>query len=162
VKALKTVAAVVPGPAVVFVGRWLTLFSATRLVYPEWQQSADAISLGVGAFVAVFLSISMARVRKTLLRRWCWAGFALTLLLLAGCWAVRLHLGPTRPGETAPDPVFWQDVWQTLYILAMILLIATITLGALTLKEDRPGWFWVIVIGALIAILAVAAFIWWV
>jgi len=160
-KALKSVAAVVPGPALVFVGKWLSLFSATRLTHPEWQQSADAISLSVGAFVAIFLCIGIAGKRKTVLRRWSWIGFGLTLFFLAGCWFVRLHLGPPRLGEAAPDPTFWQNLWQTFYILAMILLITTITLGALTLKEDKPGWFWIIVIGALIGALAVAAFVWW-
>jgi hypothetical protein len=161
-KALKTVAAVVPGLALVFVGKWLALFSTTRLTHPEWQQLADEIALGAGAFVAMFLCIGMAGAPKRRLRLWSWIGFALTLLFLAGCWAVRLYLGPSRPGEIAPDPIFWQSVWQTLYILAMILLIATVTLGALTLKRDKPAWFWVIVVvGALFLVLGIVGFIWW-
>jgi hypothetical protein len=161
-KALKTVSAVVPSLALVFVGKWLELFSTTRLAHPEWQQSAYEIALGAGAFVAVFLCISMEGAPKRKLRFWSWIGFALTLFFLAGCWLVRLYLGPPRPGEIAPDPILWQGVWQTLYILAMILLIATLTLAALTLKRDKPVWFWVaVVVGALILVLGIVGFIWW-
>ncbi|WP_316178083.1 MULTISPECIES: hypothetical protein [unclassified Bradyrhizobium] len=161
-KALKAVSAVVPSLALVFVGKWLELFSTTRLTHPEWQLWVDDIALGAGAFVAMFLCIGMEGAPKKRMRFWSWIGFALTLLLLAGCWLVRLYLGPPRPGEIAPDPIFWQDVWQTLYILAMILLIATLTLAALTLKRDKPVWFWVsVVVGALILVLGIVGFIWW-
>lgn len=161
-KALKNVSAVVPGLALVFVGKWLELFSTTRLTHPEWQPWADEIALGAGAFVAVFLCIGMGGVPKRKLRFWSWICFTLTLLFLAGCWFVRMNLGPPRPGEIAPDPIFWQGVWQTLYILAMILLIATLTLAALTLKQDKPVWFWVAVcLGAAILVVGIVGFIWW-
>jgi hypothetical protein len=161
-KALKAVAAVTPAPALVIVGKWLALFSATRLAHPEWQESADAIALGVGAFVAVFLCIGLADARKEMVRRWAWVGFVLTLLALAGCWGIWFYLGPPRAGERAPDPVFWRDLWQTLYIAAMVLLIATISLGALSLEQDKPGWFWTIAaVATIVLLVALVGYFWW-
>lgn len=157
-KVWKTIATVVPGPAALFIGKWLDLFSQTHLTYPNWQVGAERIAIGTGAVVAILLSILLSGASKGLLKGLTWAGFALTVLGLAGCWAIWFHLGPSMPPANA---VWWQDVWQGLYIVTMVLLVATITIGAMTLHEDKPKTFWWILIAIVVVLLVVAAVVFW-
>lgn len=157
-KVWKTIATVIPGPAVLFIGKWLDLFSETHLTYPNWQLGAERIAIGASAVVAILLSILLSGVSKEALKGWTWAGFALTILGLAGCWGIWFHLGPSMP---AADAVWWQDVWQGLYIVTMVLLVATVTLAAMTLQEDKPKTFWWIFVAIIVALLATAAIVFW-
>jgi hypothetical protein len=115
----------------------------------------------VGAFVAIVLSITLKEAPKGTLKILAWIGFALTIGCLAACWLVWLHLGPPEPGKQAPESPWWQDVWETLYISAMILLVATISVTALSLKEDKPTWFWVLVAVPVLALIVVAVYVFW-
>jgi hypothetical protein len=89
-RAFKAIAAIVPGPAVLFVTQWLNLFAATNLTSPEWQTSAEQLSIAGGSFVAVTLSILLRDAQKARLKLWAWIGFVLTLACLGACWCNKI------------------------------------------------------------------------
>jgi hypothetical protein len=91
-KLWKTIGTVVPGPTVLLAGKWIDLFSATHLTYPDWQEGADLIALAVAAVVAVVLSIALKDTSKALLKALIWIGLILVLAGLATCWAIWFHL----------------------------------------------------------------------
>jgi hypothetical protein len=161
-RAFKAIAAIVPGPAVLFVTQWLNLFAATNLTSPEWQTSAEQLSIAGGSFVAVTLSILLRDAQKARLKLWAWIGFVLTLACLGACWGIWFHLGPPGPGQRAPfEPGSWRDVWEGIFVLAMILLVATISVAALSL-EERSKWFWILVILPVLALIGIAIYVvWW-
>jgi hypothetical protein len=159
-KLWKTIGTVVPGPAVLLAGKWIDLFSATHLTYPNWQEDADLIALAVSAVVAVILSIALKDSSKALLKTLIWIGLVLVLAGLATCWAIWFHLGtPMQP----VDASWFQNVWQGVYIVTMVVLVATITVSALSLREDKPKAFWTLALGAIVLLAIVGAlwFVWW-
>lgn len=159
-KLWKTIGSVVPGPAVLLAGKWINLFSATHLTYPDWQEDADRIAIGAAAVVAVALAIALKDTSKAILKALVWVGLALVLAGLVICWLIWFHLGKPMQPE---DALWFQNMWEGIYITTMVTLVATITVGALSLREDKPKTFWTIaIISALIVIgLAMAVFAWW-
>jgi hypothetical protein len=145
---LKAIAAAVPGPAVVFVGKWLELFSVTHIANPEWEDGATRIAVGVGAFIAVILSLVLngVNVNRDRLVVITLVGFGLTLVFLAGCWGIWYYLGPPNPGELDSYRPVWQDRWQTAYVFGMIFLITSISTGVLSQRDERPLLFWFVVV----------------
>jgi hypothetical protein len=160
-KALKKVAAFVPGPALLFVTQWIGLFSRTPIVHPEWRVEAENFSLGLGVLLVIVLSFILRDWSKKALIKLCVRLFILTLILLAGCWGIWLYLGPPSPGEVAPNPVWWQGTWETLYVLAMAALVATISSGALSIKEGWPISFWILVIVCVLLVMVIGVYMFW-
>jgi hypothetical protein len=67
-----------------------------------------------------------------------------------------VHLGtPMQP----VDASWFQNVLQGVYIVTMIVFVATITVSALSLQEDKPKAFWTLALGAIV-LLATAGAIW--
>ena len=64
---IKKIAAIVPGPAVVFIGKWFELFSSTPLGYPEWQHDAENIALLISAFITIVLCFILKSASRGLL-----------------------------------------------------------------------------------------------
>ena len=139
-KALKTIVAFVPGPALIFVGQWINLLSSTSLANPVWQTAADKIALGVGAILTLFVSIGWVDTPKEVLKRRFFIGCALVLAGSSCAGLFRLRLGPPSPGTKSPNRTRWQDAWETFYIASLSLLAATISVGALS--KDKPSRFW--------------------
>jgi uncharacterized membrane protein len=154
-KLWKTIGTVVPGPTVLLAGKWIDLFSATHLTYPDWQEGADLIALAVAAVVAVVLSIALKDTSKALLKALIWIGLILVLAGLATCWAIWFHLAH----RCSPLTRAGFKMWQGVYIVTMVVLVATITVSALSLREDKPKAFWTLALGAIV-LLAVAGAIW--
>jgi MFS family permease len=153
---LKAVAAAVPGPAVVIVGKWLDLFSQTPIANPEWEDGATKFALAVGAFVATVLCLVSRDINRNRLIILTLVGFGLTLVCLAVCWGIWFHLGPPKFGERAKDSTGWQDLWETFYIAGMILLITTISAGSLAQRDEWPVVFWIVVGISLLALGVIA------
>jgi hypothetical protein len=152
-KAWKTIASIVPGPAVVWVGKWLDLFSRTHLTYPEWQDDAQNTAAAVGTFVAIIICLTLNGVRRTLLKWMTLLGSIATLSLLAACWTLWFQLGKAMP---AAEVMLRQDIWKGLYITAMVMMVATISVGALSLREESSKIFWVVVgVAALLIVVIV-------
>jgi hypothetical protein len=160
-KALKTIAAFVPGPCLVFVGQWINLLSSTVLANPTWQVSADKLALALATILTFFIIIGTVEVRKEILKRLFFVGSGAVVLGIAICWGVWLHLGPPSLGSTAPDPTAWQMVWETAYILTQGFLVATISIGALSINEDKPWLFWLLSVVALVSAIVVLYFMFW-
>ena len=158
-KPLKSIIAIVPGPALVFVGQWINLLSSTVIADPGWQVAADQIALGLGAILTIFISIGWADLPKEKLKSRFFAGCAAVVIGVAICWCIWLYLGPPAPGTVAPNPTWWQGLWETMYVLTQIALVATISIGALSIKEDKPGLFWFIVVAAVLVAAVVVYFI---
>jgi TRAP-type C4-dicarboxylate transport system permease large subunit len=154
---IKKVAAIVPGPAVVFIGKWFELFSSTPLGYPQWQHDAENIALLIGAFIAIVLCLILKSSPKRLLFAFALAGLVLTLVAVAVCLWIRHHLG--TPTTSISDVRWWQDIWEYFYIAAMVLLVATITLAGLYEGEAHPWVFWAVF--AIIAAILVGIGVWW-
>jgi len=55
------------------------------------------------------------------------------------------------------DAMFWQDIWKGLYIFAMMLLVATISVAALSAREETNKAFWIIVALVLAVIIVIVA-----
>jgi hypothetical protein len=109
-RVFKILGGVLPGPVLIFIGKWLDLFTYTNLTSPVWRYDAQNIALGIGAFVAVVLSIGLNQTRKDTLRVLTWIGFGITLVLLAACWGIWFHLGPPGPERLAPTaPTVWRE-----------------------------------------------------
>ena len=53
--------------------------------------------------------------------------------------------------------MFWQDIWKGLYIFAMMLLVATISVAALSAREETNKAFWIIVALVLAVIIVIVA-----
>lgn len=156
---MKKIAAIVPGPAVAFIGQWFDLFLNSPLTYPQWQNDAAKIALGIGAFVAIVSCLILKSAPKGLLLGLTLGGLALTLILLGGCLWIHFHLGPPTP--SIPDVRWWQDIWEYVYIAAMVFLVATITFGGLYVGEERPILFWIIFAVIVVIILAIGAYVLW-
>jgi hypothetical protein len=134
---------------------------STNLTSPEWQTSAERLSLASGSFVAVVLSILLRDAQKSQLKVWAWIGFFLTLACLGACWTIWFYLGPPGPGQRGPsEPGWWRDIWEGVFVLGMILLVSTISVAALSL-EERSKWFWILVIVPLLALIAIAIYVFW-
>lgn len=147
----KKISTVVPGPAILFVGTWLDLFSSTFLVYPNWQLEADRLSLALGALVSIVLSILLSGKTAETLRRLAWAGFVLALVFLGACAGIWFHLGSPLPPEAVQ---WWHDVWRFVYILAMVSTVATITLAAMSLQSRAPKlYLWLFVVLAVVLVM---------
>jgi hypothetical protein len=158
----KAIAAIIPGPALLFVGKWLDLFSRTHLTSPEWEDNAQQLALAVGAFVAVVLSIGLRNAGEVFLKALTWVGFWLTLAGLSACWGIWFYLGPPSPGQHAPaNPPMWRDVWYALFVTAMVLLVATITVAGLSVEKKNSRWFWILVAVAVLVLIAIAAYVFW-
>src|SRR5262249_7980090 len=153
-KAWKTIAAAVPGPIVLWAGQWFELFSRTHLIYPEWQRDAEDTALALGVFSAISICSTLNGFSRSRLRRLAGYGFLLTVTFLAACWAIWFHLGKGMPSA---DAMFWQDIWKGLYILAMMLLVATISVAALSAREETNKAFWIIVALVLAVIIVIVA-----
>jgi hypothetical protein len=154
-KTPKALSAALPGPAVLFVGEWLDLFTEVGLASPEWQVGAHKAALAIGAFVSVALSMLLRDSDVRLLKRSGWALFGLTIAALLGCWAIWFHLGPPPPGGLATaNPAWWRDIWRVVYVVAMVLLVTTLTVASLTLEKKNSAVFWVV--AAVSALLVVA------
>jgi hypothetical protein len=52
-------------------------------------------------------------------------------------------------------------VWQGVYIVTMVVLVATITVSALSLREDKPKAFWTLVIVAVLVVVVLTCLVWW-
>jgi hypothetical protein len=157
---IKKIAAIVPGPALFFIGKWLELFSGTHLTYPEWQNKADQIALAGGSVIAIVLCILLRAAPRGILYGFAWAGFALTFILLIACWLIWFHLGTPMPSNS--DVMWWQDVWEGIYIAAMLFLVATLTAAGLYEGETHPILFWILFALIVIIVLAIIAsyFLW--
>ncbi len=141
----KVIAAAVPGPAVLFVGEWLDLFTNAGLASPEWQVGAHSAALAIGAFVALVLSILLKSAGGRTLHALAWGLFILTVVALGACLAIRFHLRPPTPGGLAvTDPDFWRELWRLIYIVAMVLLVATVAVASLTLEKKSAVLFWIL------------------
>jgi hypothetical protein len=154
---IKKIAAIVPGPAVVFIGKWFELFSSTPLGYPQWQHDAENIALLISAFIAIVLCLILRSAPRGLLLGLTLAGLVLTLIFLVACLWIRHRLGIPEPSIS--DVRWWQDIWEYVYIAAMVFLVATITVGGLYEGEARPWVFWII-FASIVAIL-VGIVVWW-
>jgi phosphate/sulfate permease len=154
---LKKIAAIVPGPAVVFIGKWFELFSSTSLTYPQWQHDAENIALGIGAFIAIVLCLVLKSAPKELLLGLTLTGLVLTLIFLVACLWIYHRLGTPEPSIS--DVRWWQDIWKYAFIAAMVFLVATLTVGGLYEGEAHPWIFWIIF--AVIVALLVGVAVWW-
>lgn len=142
---IKKIAAIVPGPAVVFIGKWFELFSSTPLGYPQWQHDAENIALLISAFIRAFVRTYSGRIRDDLNPP-------------DRCLWIRHRLGTPEPSIS--DVTWWQDIWEYVYIAAMVSLVATITVGGLYEGEAHPVVFWTI-LAIIVAILIGIAVFWW-
>jgi hypothetical protein len=155
-KALKTIVSVIPGPALVFVGQWMKMLSSTSLANPVWQNAADKIALGLGAILTVFIAIGWADAGKEDLKYYFRVGCGVVIAGLAICWGTWLALGPPTPGTKSLDSTWWQGFWETVYVVTQATLVGTISVGALSIKEEKPWLFWVKLIVAVSLVLLVA------
>jgi hypothetical protein len=155
-KTWKNIASVLPGPIVLWAGQWFDLFSRTHLAYPQWVSDAENTALAIGVFTAVLICSTLKNLSNTRLRRLAGCGFVLTIALFVACWAIWFYLGKAMPSA---DAMFWQDVWKGLYIAAMVFLVATISGGVLSAREETNNVFWIIIAGvlALVVIIAIIA-----
>lgn len=159
-KALKTIAAFVPGPFLVFAGQWISLLSSTVIANPVWQVAADKLALGVGAILTLFVSIGWADASKEVLKqRFCF-GCGAVILGITFCWAIWFHLRPPAVGAVDPYSAWWQDVWFGVYFVTTSILAPTISTGALSVKEDKPWLFRLVAIVAVLAVLVIVLIFW--
>jgi hypothetical protein len=149
-KDLKTVFSILPGPAVLFVTKWLNLFLYTPLVYPNWQKNAENISLAIGSFAAIALCLvyrnapskKLVQIGKYLL-----LATAVGIAICLGLWFI---LGRAFSNPIA-QPL--QDSWFICFVATMTLMVATISIGSLSIRDKRPSRFWpVVVVAALILV----------
>ncbi len=161
-KALKTIVAIIPGPALVYVGQWINLLSSTVLAHPVWQVAADRFALGFGTILTLFVSIGWADAPKEVLKRRFYVGCGIVIVGVIICWVIWLNLGPPPPGAVAPNPTWWQGVWETVYVFTQSILVATISIGALSIREDKPWLFWFkAIIAVLLAVLVIYLIFFW-
>ncbi|UQS16600.1 hypothetical protein [Pseudomonas sp. HS6] len=159
----KTIAAVIPAPAVLWVAKWLGLFSTTFITLPGWQQDTNDLALAMGTFIAVAIALVYNEASPLALRKKAkWLLF-LSIFLIYTCLFIHLYLGK---GMEPDEVIKWQDIWRITYISAMTAIIATITLGALSIRDDGSKSIWKKILTALvwtivfIAVLAAVYLIW--
>jgi hypothetical protein len=157
-KPWKAIASAVPAPVALWADRWLDLFSSTHLAYPEWQIDAQNTALAIGTPVALIICFALSHWSRTRLTALALAGLFVTLLSLVGCWLIWFYLGKAMP---ASDAIFWQDLWKGLYIFAMISLLTTISVGALSVKVKTNKAFWIIVALVLAVAIIVISYVLW-
>lgn len=151
-KLWKTVGTVVPGPALLFAGKWIELFSATQLSYPGWAAAADRLALGISTAVAVLLSVALKDTSKPVLKGLLWAGFLLFIVGILACSIFWFRLGsPMSPADVSRLQTFWEAA----YVATLVDLVATITVAALSLREDKPKWFWALVVATVLLAVAI-------
>ncbi|MFA6266522.1 MAG: hypothetical protein WC670_12540 [Pseudolabrys sp.] len=155
---LRLFASFIPGPAIIFVTEWLNLYTHTVLVYPEWQKSAEAVSLGLGVIVAVVIGVAKKGAQWSELRAWTISLFWFTLAGIITCLIIWFVLGRSFSTEIAS---LLQDCWFIVFIATMAFMSATITVAALALSESKPNIFRWIVAGLMIVVLLIVGFIVW-
>jgi predicted membrane channel-forming protein YqfA (hemolysin III family) len=144
----------VPGPAILLFGQWLGLFSETHLTYPDWEDGASKIALGLSAFIAAVLLALLDGTSKPKLRRVTWLLFALTLIGFAVCWVFWHMLGEPMPQAKAR---VLQASWEVAYVITMLLLVSTITTGVMSRRVEKPAnRLLVVVIVVLVVLLLLA------
>jgi hypothetical protein len=112
----------------------------------------------ISAFITIVLCFILKSASRGLLLGLTLAGFVMTLILLIACLWIRHRLGTPEPSIS--DVTWWQDIWEYVYIAAMISLVATITVGGLYEGEAHPVVFWTI-LAIIVAILIGIAVFWW-
>jgi hypothetical protein len=158
-KNFKVIAAAVPSPAVLFVSQWLGLFANTPLTNPTWHNVAENTALAIGAFVSLMMSILLKDWSNDDLRRYAWYFFWATLAAFALCGMIS-GLSALGFATQIPEALF-QGVWAFVFVASMVLTIVTISLGAMSLKDDRPVLFWVLVILCVLAVLGIVGYVVW-
>jgi hypothetical protein len=158
-KNFKVIAAAIPSPAVLFVSQWLGLFARTSLTNPTWQNDAENTALGIGAFVALMISILLKDWSNDDLRRYALRFFWATLAAFALCAAISFFSG-FGFATLVPDPLL-QGIWGFVFVASMVLMIVTVSLGAMSLRDDRPVLFWVLVALCALALLGLGGYLIW-
>jgi uncharacterized membrane protein len=80
---------------------------------------------------------------------------------------VAANVGAIRNGSSnhernsSSHASWFQNVWQGVYIVTMVVLVATITVSALSLREDKPKAFWTLVIVAVLVVVVLTCLVWW-
>jgi hypothetical protein len=155
---LKKIWRIVPGPAVLWAGQWFELFSRTHLTYPDFQAEAQATALLVGSFLAVIIGLSLGDASRRLLRILTGLSFLFTIISIIACWYMWFRLGkPMFP----PDAKSLQDVWEGLSIIAMVMMVTTISLGCLLPTQESRTSLWIaLLLFALVIVIIIAAVLW--
>lgn len=157
--AFKALSAVLPGLAFQLVSRWVNLFLYTYIAYPNWQIDAQRLSIAIGTFVAIIVCLLWREKPEKELRWWTTLLFWATVCALFLCLFFWWILG--RPFAN-PYAVAIQDIWFVVFVLAMTLLVATISVGSLSITNDHSKLFWAVTIVAAVAIVLGAILIYFV
>lgn len=146
---------IVPGPFVLWVGKWLDLFSRSNLTYPGWQSEAQNTALALGAVAAILTGLIFGKATQSRLRMLTIVGTVITFIFIASCWLIWHLLGKGMPPSQAKS---LQDLWEGVYIASMVLLVVTITMGALSLGQTKRKMTWIMVSLIVFAILLIGAY----
>jgi hypothetical protein len=131
---LKNIVQVVPAPLVIWVTQWLDLFSLSVFTYPGWRIQAQNTAAALGVVAAIAIALTLKGARVSFLRRSAIFSLVIAVGILAACWYIWVRLGNAM---SAQDAKWLQDVWEGLYILAMVLIVATISMGLLSIKRRK-------------------------
>lgn len=152
---VKALSAAAPGPALVIIGKWLNLFSTTIVAYPEWQADATNLALAIGTVFAIALPFAVGDVDKARVRIFGALCLLIMFVFVMICLFIWFHLGPPDPGQTRVNVPLWHDIWELVYISAMVLLIVAITLLTLSIDDRHNVLFWFIAAIAIFVVVVV-------
>lgn len=154
--AWKSIASVVPAPALALVSQWLGLFSNTLLVLPAWREEAQGLALAIGTVTIVLICLTCGDAPIPALRKRAIACFVLTLVLIALCLQIFHRLGGGMPTATVER---WQTIWMFLYIGAMVAMVAAIAFGALSVREKSHSLVKVVIATLVVLVVVLAVVI---
>lgn len=159
--ALKRIVAVVPGPALVFAQSWVTPFSLTHFANPEWSALANNSAIAVGTVIVVILGLVLGNASSSCLKTTTLILFGITILLFVACWFIWFKLGPPGPGVRSPNGPWWNDVWEGVYSLAMVFLVTSISVAALSMQEKTPWLRILVIVSVLLLLAAITIYFFW-
>jgi hypothetical protein len=146
----------VPGPIAFFVAKWVGLFSQTTLAHPRWEVNANNDALAIGAVTTAILSFLLRGSSKRRLKVFAVIGFVAVIVGIAACLYFWFWLGAAMPER---DVRQLQDYWRITYTATLVVLVATISIGAVSATgraDSNKKWMWVsVVLGSALLLLVV-------
>ncbi len=125
---------VLPGPFVVFLGWWFSLFDATSLAHPDWRLLANSTSLALAAVTSLVIVLYRRKAESTLT---VWATVAL-LVFLALAVACNHYYDLLEAPQPRGQVEAYKSRWRSAYIGMMVALSICVSFAACALTRPKP------------------------
>ena len=126
---------IAPGPLIVWLGSWFSLFNAVGLAHPDWLTIANNVALALAAVVSVVIFLFRRKSQTTLSK---WAVFCLVVFLMLAAVCIRYYYLLETP-RSRIQAEGYKNAWFLFYISMLVALSACISFSACALTRTKPS-----------------------